>query len=549
MWGVGVSGIKLANPGEEINSALRVWGASPIFYDHMSPHYRQMRFVPLTAALVLLASVARGQSIDWAEVHARTVRGIDRLYNLDIPQASATFDSVRRMAPGDPRGYFFGSMVHFWLYTLTRSDSEYTTFLAASENVITVCENLLDQNEDDAIARFYLGGIYGYRGLAHQANNSLLKAVTDGKRGYSNLREAVEKKPDLYDAQMGFGLFSYLAGKVPRSLRWIMTLLGFQGDIEGGLRMLKAAADNGVYTRGEASFFLAQFLFSEHRTDEAFTYLGRLVDRYPDNTLFLLLQANWLSRSGKFDEALLAAKKAAAINVRKNLRYGEEFAYSTLGGLYYTRNDFGSCRENFEKFIATVKNREYISNWMYYRLGVAQEITGDRTKAVQTYAATANISDAERSRDRFYYRLAHDRMQTAMTDADIAEIMGENELARKRYEEALALFEEAIRKDPADADLQARALTGIQQGQFERDRFEEAVGTGLRLVALNPPHERWLIPHGYFLLGRAYARLGKTAEARSAFGKIKSYADYDFQSSLEDRLGEELSKLPQKGNP
>lgn len=133
-----------------------------------------MRLVFLAAALVLLASASRGQSIDWAEVHNVTVRGIDRLYNLDIEQASATFDSVRRMAPGDPRGYFFGSMVHFWLYTLTRNESEYTSFLKASEDVITVCENLLDQNEDDPISRFYLGGIYGYRGLAHQARKSVV---------------------------------------------------------------------------------------------------------------------------------------------------------------------------------------------------------------------------------------------------------------------------------------------------------------------------------------------------------------------------------------
>jgi tetratricopeptide (TPR) repeat protein len=506
-----------------------------------------MRTALLAAALLLCAPASSGQGVDWAEVHNVTVRGIDRLYNLDIEEAAATFDSVRHMAPGDPRGYFFGSMVHFWLFTLTRNESEYTAFLNASEDVVTVCENLLDQNEEDHVARFYLGGIYGYRGLAHQANNSILKAVTDGRRGYSYLREAVERKPDLYDAQMGFGLFSYLAGKVPRSLKWIMSLLGFAGDVEGGLRMLKAAADNGTYTRGEASFFLAQFLFSERRRDEAFTYLGRLIDRYPDNTLFLLLNANWQSRSGNHDEALTAAKRAVAINERKKLRYGEEFAYSTLGSLYYTRNDFANCRENFEKFLTIVRSKEYVSNWTYYRLGVAQEITGDRARALTTYAAAVNITDRDRSRDRFYYRLAHDRVQTPMTDADKLAIRGENELARKNYAQAQSLFEEAIRTSPADHDCQARALAGIQEGQFERDLFAEAVETGLRLVTLKPSRERWLIPHGHFRLGRAYARLGKTAEARSAFEKVSEFDEYDFQSSLEERVEEEMAKLKQAG--
>jgi hypothetical protein len=152
---------------------------------------------------------------------------------MKIEEAATTFDSVRRMAPGDPRGYFFGSMVHFWLYTLTRDEKEYRTFLDKSDDVITVCENLLDANDKDAVSLFYLGGMYGYRGLAHQAHNSIFKAVTEGRKGYFSLKEAVQLKPDLYDAQMGFGLFTYLVAKVPKSLSWILSVVGFSGDAEG----------------------------------------------------------------------------------------------------------------------------------------------------------------------------------------------------------------------------------------------------------------------------------------------------------------------------
>ncbi len=197
-----------------------------------------MTRMPHSLLLVLLLSAgivpAHSQDVNWENVHAMTLRGIDQLYNLNVDEASAVFDSVRRAAPDDPRGHFFGSIVHFWIYSLTRNDREFNDFLNRSEDVITVCENLLDANDKDAVTKFYLGGIRGYRGMAYQLNNSLLKAVLEGRKGYGELREAVAQKPDLYDAQMGFGLFNYFAGKVPRGFSWIISLLGFEGDVDGG---------------------------------------------------------------------------------------------------------------------------------------------------------------------------------------------------------------------------------------------------------------------------------------------------------------------------
>ena len=45
-----------------------------------------------------------GSGIDWVAVHAATMRGIDHFYRLDTDAAIQTFDSVSRMAPGDPQG-------------------------------------------------------------------------------------------------------------------------------------------------------------------------------------------------------------------------------------------------------------------------------------------------------------------------------------------------------------------------------------------------------------------------------------------------------------
>jgi hypothetical protein len=122
---------------------------------------------------------------DWAKVHDLTVRGIDELYNLQMDEAKLTFDEVIRMAPDDPRGYFFKSMIHFWTFTINKDEKEFDKFFALTDRVIVICDKLLDVNEDDVYSTFFLGGAYGYRGIAYQRNGSLLKAAWDGRKGYS----------------------------------------------------------------------------------------------------------------------------------------------------------------------------------------------------------------------------------------------------------------------------------------------------------------------------------------------------------------------------
>jgi tetratricopeptide (TPR) repeat protein len=497
----------------------------------------------LLVVALLAAASACAQTIDWLDVHNRTLRGIDLLYNMEFDASARTFDSVRQLAPGDPRGYFFGSMVDFWRSALGRDEREYDKFIEGTERVIDVCEGLLDANPRDVKARFYLGGILGYRGLAHQANGSILKAVKDGKVGFGYLEEAVRMDTSLYDARMGFGLFTYLVAKVPRSFKWVTSVLGFSGDLEGGLRLMSEAAAHGVYTRSEASFFLSQFLFAEHRYDEAFAYLTPLLKQYPDNALFQVLAANWYLRINKPDEALAAAQKAAEVNTRKKLHYAEESIYSTLGGIYFNKNDFAQARDNYTVYLEKAPNRDRIGNWAYYRLGVAQEICGDRVKAVETYGRMREVEDKKRASDTYYYRRGQELIRKPLGEAEILLLKAGNSSDRKEYDTAQNLFNASLEKAGSDPDLQVRILYAVQLMQFEQERYGDVLETANRIFALRPRAELWIIPHALVKRGQALAKSGRQPEARTAFERAAEYEEYDFELSLKNRIEDELDKL------
>ncbi|HTR98270.1 MAG TPA: tetratricopeptide repeat protein, partial [Bacteroidota bacterium] len=493
------------------------------------------------AILLFLAAIpgpGRAGTIDWQEVHAMTLRGIDRLYDMKIDEASATFDSVRRAAPGDPRGYFFGSMVHFWRYTLTREEKEYRTFLDGSDEVITICENLIDRNPDDAVARFYLGGIYGYRGLAHQANNSIFKAVTDGRKGYMELKAAVALKSDLYDAQMGFGLFTYLVARVPKSLSWVLSLVGFSGDAAAGLAMVRSAAEHGVYTRTEARFFLSQFLFAEQKGDEALALLDTLTRDYPDNALFLVTMASWQSRLGNPAAALGTAEKAAAVNARNRVHVGEEFIYSTLGSIYFALNDFARARTNLERYTARVASEDYLTNWTLYRLGIAEEFCGDRQAAIATYRRMKKGSDG--TNESYLYRTAQARLREPLTGTDALLIRAGNDLQRKDFDSARVLYGEVLGTPGLTDDVRGRALAGVQQIAIAREDYAGALRAGEELALLKPERETWILPQAYLLSGIAYAKTGNEAAARASLERALGFDDYDFQKQTEERARREL---------
>ncbi len=357
----------------------------------------------------------------------------------------------------------------------------------------------------------------------------------------SHLEEAIRQDPKLYDAYMGFGLFRYLVAKIPKSLRWVLNMIGFEGDLEGGLKALKLAAEKGIYSRTEASFFLAQFLFQEKRYDEAFAYLNPLIEKYPRNTLFLVSYASWQSRLNKNDEALRAATRALELNQQNNIRYGEQFAYSTIGNVHFNRNEFQDAARYLTAYVQT--DRVTRQNWVYYRLGLARELSGDRGGAVEAYRILTDSNDKDRPNDAYLFRLAQGRIHTPMTEADALLIKASNESSRGKPDEARHLYDEALKKCAGDDDLQARALYGIQQLLFDNKEYNEVIGTSGRLLALRPPNERWIIPHAYFRLGQAYARLGNVEEAKKAFRMIATFDDYDFQSRLEDNVDEELKQF------
>ena len=200
-----------------------------------------MRTLTLTSIIIMLGlcahkSQAQNQ-IDWNLVHSKTMESINALYNLDFQTSEKKCSETISLAPNDPRGHFFKAMIYYYRYTLvSNTEADYKKFVMLSQKTSEVCDKLLDQNEDNAKALFYKGGILGYRGLTKFNRKDITGAFWDGKEALSALNDALKLDPTNPDIQMGFGLFNYLITQAPSSIQPMLKAVGLKGDKSAGLK-------------------------------------------------------------------------------------------------------------------------------------------------------------------------------------------------------------------------------------------------------------------------------------------------------------------------
>ncbi len=496
----------------------------------------------LSLALPLLAQDSR---TDWTKVHNLTSEGINHLYNMEFDKSSAKFDELKKSVPNDPRGYFFEAIQYYFLYSIERKREYFDKFFSLSDQVIEVCEKLIDQNEYDYTSKFYLAGIYGYRGLMYQLDDSILKAVWDGKKGFGLLKQIVKEKPDLYDAYLGTGLFDYLLAKIPKTFSWVLNTIGYGGNLEGGLRQLKIAEEKGIYTKQEARFYLSQFLYFEKRYDEAFFYIKKLIKEYPENSLFLISYGNMESRIEKPEFAIDPCKKAIEINKRKGITSGDDLAYIVLANAYFELSDFKSASDNYEIYMkkVTPQNLKMIRNSNFLRMGLAHDFSGKRNIAIAAYRLAvkkgndkngSNILATERSK-YFIDNPPSENYKRVVTAG--------NFLYRKKDNEAISEYKSLLESGSLTEDEKIICLYNMGEMEQKNGRTESAFDYFYKATIPKPIVEKHLVPHAYYKLGKICAQKSDFYKAKEYLTKADDYEDYYLEDRLKDSIKIELKKI------
>lgn len=255
-----------------------------------------------------------------AEFDERTRKGIEYVYNLEFEKADAEFKELVRMNPRHPAGPFFLAMVTWWRILIDIENEQHDDrFYDALDEVVEICDEMLDRNESDVTALFFKGGAIGFRGRLKAHRSSWFDAANAGRKALPIVQLASELDPHNYDILLGTGIYNYYAEVIPNEYPFVKPLLLFvpPGDRAKGIQQITLASEKGKYAGIESTYFLMQLYYQfEKNYPKALELATRLHNRFPNNMLFhkylgrcYVVTANWPRVNEVFSEVVQRCTK------------------------------------------------------------------------------------------------------------------------------------------------------------------------------------------------------------------------------------------------
>ena len=320
------------------------------------------------------------------EQYAR--KGVDQVINLEMDNARKTFALLENQFPGYPLLPFLSATVDWAEAEVSHGNKRDHLKEKAISAMMTAVRKADSYIENQTVSQD--GKINEWRMTRGMANffaarmyadgGHTIKAYRLGRAGRDELRELIEKNPDMNDAYLVLGMYEYIAGSIPRGLRWLATLFDLRGDRDLGVRYLERASARAPVLAPEAARMLlvAAGILPETTRSCAYLPMAQYTrKRYPENPHYSvalqLLYVNCGYPAKALEETGIAEKKFLKDfpNMVEEFRVIRVYAYRDLGDV---------------KKIKAMEN-QFKRDTSYWNLVLAQayDVVGERKKALSLY--------------------------------------------------------------------------------------------------------------------------------------------------------------------
>lgn len=243
---------------------------------------------------------------------------LDHIYSgrsdLAIPEAQTL-----QHEQSHPLGYLLEAEARWWEIWCAAAEFKYgmtmprhkdkqpsdQVYLDLTTKAETLALSSLAQHET-AEMHFYAGMAQAQAARMYSLRGENRAAAREGVHGREHLLRALTLDPQLYDANLGLGLYNYYVdtlSAIARVLRFFMGIPG--GSKEEGIGELRLAMEHGYLTSAEARFYLAINLHNyDQKYESALQIITPLVEKYPENPIFLLARGDLYGKLGRKAQAI-----------------------------------------------------------------------------------------------------------------------------------------------------------------------------------------------------------------------------------------------------
>ena len=356
--------------------------------------------IPLQCVFILgflLASstVQADEPLEWdrRNPNQAIVRGINHLYELEFGEAEKQFLGLVSEKPDDPAGYFYLAMVTwsrlsvgFWT---AQNLKEYVERI---DQTISVAKKRIGKNERDPGSYFYLGGALGFKGRFELMRQRWFSSYNLAYDAIQALQTCQELDPDNKDVLLGLGIYDYYTAKLSGVLRFLTYLFLHRGDKEEGLRKLRTAANEAVYSGYEAKSMLIHiYLYLEEDFDAALPLIKDMREkflknmRYPFFEGLVYVRQNRDSKYRETVDYLRAQSRKKA--TRDDFLVWENQALYLEATYHLFRGQTQQARSKLDTILATAepqRDPDMIA-FPILKKGMSYDLEGKRDTALEYY--------------------------------------------------------------------------------------------------------------------------------------------------------------------
>ncbi len=469
--------------------------------------------------------------------------GLDKIYNFNWSDGTKVFNSLIRKDPQDPRGYHYKSVIYLWYYLGNFNEAYLDTFYNLTDKALELANEKIKTNHSAELS-YLIGSIYYNKSIAEARSGNYLQALWMSNQMKQNLDDAVQIKPDLYDAYLGLGLYNFALSQIPLSLEWAANLVGISADKEAGLMYVKKSAQKGKLSKIDAQFYLSQ-IYSRVIVDHpaAKELLNNLVRRYPNNLLFNFslawvdFELNDLNASAKQLKPVIASEDSLYPFVVSN-------SYYLMGNILYAQSLYDSATTYYKLFLKDAVNDDYrgIAN---LRIGICFEIGGDRKEAIKYYEKSSS-GNSDIDEDMYAERKKDDFLGQKLSSDQINLIKFSNLIKQNRFSVAKDSLNNFILHPKLKNVYLAKAYLYLSEICFYQKKYKESFNFAVKCVKTEVESEKWT--HSYALYYAAWDSyfLKNYLDAKLFLLQINDIDEYDFSNSLTNKVYSLQRLLPEE---
>lgn len=342
----------------------------------------------LLVMIVLVLPAATRAEEAW--LRTELIRGIDLIFDARIAEGRQAFEAIEKRAPKNPAPYVYRAMA---LMSYPPREGMPAIDRGQVQRLLEKGIMLAEDGrweEDTGRVKLLVATAYSLQSQLFLETGDRVRSARAALTAKRYLDEAARISAGDPDVRYGLGLISYGTAQMPPAFRSILLVLSIPGDRYRGIEDLRAAAENGVYTKSAAAVALLMIMSNiENRFGEAVVYGRRLVAAYPNNPELYFPYANALSETGDHEGALAVAS-ALEQKIDEGLPYFDGAIvpryHHLMGKLLMDRGRYPEAAAELTLALAvTDKNYAWVRPLALARLGMIEDLAGRRKRAMDYY--------------------------------------------------------------------------------------------------------------------------------------------------------------------